>query len=142
MTFGEKMRLLRKRYELTQEELAVKIGTTIRAIRYYETDKRFPQKNILDKLALFFNVPIELLTDDSEIIELTKEEQFIERAKHDDRFKGKSNAQKFLERSKGLFAGGELSEEDKDALFESLAEIYFDAKKKATEKFTSKSNKK
>jgi hypothetical protein len=38
-----------------------------------------------------------------------------------------------------LFAGGELSEDDKDALFESLTEIYFDAKKKAKEKFSPKS---
>lgn len=143
MTFGEKLRLLRKRNGYTQEELAASVGTTIRAIRYYEADERFPQtKVLLEKFAELFNVSADILSDDKEEILLTKEEQFIEKAKHSDKFKGKSEAQKYLERSKGLFAGGELSEDDKDALFESLTEIYFDAKKRAKEKFTAKSNSK
>lgn len=95
----------------------------------------------MKKISELFDVSMDLLSDDKEELRLTKEEQFIERAKNDDKFKGKSDAQKFLERSKGLFAGGDLSEEDKDALFESLTEIYFDAKKRAREKFTPKSKK-
>lgn len=141
MTFGEKLRILRKRKGFTQADIAASIGTTIRAIRYYESNTKFPQQLILKKISELFEVSIDLLTDDKEEIHLSKEEQFIERAKHDDRFKGKSDAHKFLERSKGLFAGGELSEEDKDALFESLTEIYFDAKKKARDKFTPRSKK-
>lgn len=138
MTFGEKLRILRKRKGCTQADIAASIGTTIRAIRYYESNTKFPQQAILKKISELFNVSMDLLSDDKEELSLTKEEQFIERAKNDDKFKGKSDAQKFLERSKGLFAGGELSEEDKDALFESLTEIYFDAKKRAREKFTPK----
>ena len=117
------------------------IGVTMRAIRYYEADTKFPLEPVLKRISDLFEVSIDLLTHDKEEISLTKEEQFIERAKQDDKFKGKSHAQKFLESSKGLFAGGELSEHDKDALFESLTEIYFDAKKKAREKFTPKSKK-
>ena len=139
MTFGEKLRILRKRQGLTQADMAASIGTTMRAVRYYEADTKFPQQNTLNRICELFNVSTDLLTDDKEDIQLTKEELFIERAKHAYKFKGKSDAQRFLERSKGLFAGGDLSEEDKDALFESLTEIYFDAKKKAREKFTPRS---
>lgn len=139
MKFAEKLRLLRKRNGLTQGDVAEAIGTTMRSVRYYEADTKFPSEAHLKKIAGLFNVTIDLLTDDKEEIELTKEEQFIEKAKKDDRFKGKTDAERFLVRSKGLFAGGELSEDDKDALFESLTEIYFDAKKKAKEKFSPKS---
>lgn len=132
MQFKEKLRLLRKRAGISQTDFAKKLEITRRALIYYENGKRFPQKTeLIDKIADFFNVTSDFLTDDSESINLTKEEIFLEDAKSEDKLRGKSEAKKFLETTRGLFAGGELSEEDKDSLFEVLTEIYFDSKKKA-----------
>ena len=108
---------------------------------YYENGQRFPREaGLIDKIAAFFNVSSDFLTDDSESIAMTKEEIFLEEAKAEDKLRGKSEAKKFIETTKCLFAGGELSEEDKDALFEVLTEIYFDSKKKA-KKYGARKNK-
>ena len=132
MQFGEKIRLLRKRAGISQKDFAEQLGITRRALVYYENGQRFPREaELIDKIAGFFNVSSDFLTDDSESIAMTKEEIFLEEAKAEDKLRGKSEAKKFIETTKCLFAGGELSEEDKDALFEVLTEIYFDSKKKA-----------
>ena len=132
MQFGEKIRVLRKRIGISQKDFAEMIGITRRALVYYENSQRFPKESdIIDKIASYLNVTSDFLTDDSEEIAKTKEELFLEEAKTEDKFRGKNEARKFIDSTRGLFAGGELSEDDKDALFEVLTEIYFDSKKKA-----------
>jgi len=124
MQFGEKIRLLRKRAGISQKDFAEQLGITRRALVYYENGERFPREaELIDKIAGFFNVSSDFLTDDSESIAMTKEELFLEEAKAEDKLRGKSEAKKFIETTKCLFAGGELSEEDKDALFEVLTEM-------------------
>ena len=50
---------LRKRKGLTQKELAKELGVTYTAICYWETGKRFPRKELLDKLCAFFDCKID-----------------------------------------------------------------------------------
>ena len=45
-------------------------------------------------------------------------------------YKGKKGAEKLLADANALFAGGELAEEDKDALMFALQQSYIDAKRK------------
>ena len=132
MLFGDKVRILRKRAGIPQKDFAQMFGITARALLYYEKNERTPrEQELIDKIANFFEVSPELLTNENEQIAPTKEELFFEEAKKEDTLKGKTEARKYLERTRGMFAGGDLSEDDKDALFEVLTEIYFDAKKKA-----------
>ena len=42
---------------------------------------------------------------------------------------GKAQAKQIIENAQALFAGGELEEEDKEAFFRAITELYFDSKK-------------
>ena len=52
MTFGEKVRSLRKEKKMSQQELASMVGVSYRTIRSWEVEGRFPKQNVLyQKLA-------------------------------------------------------------------------------------------
>lgn len=56
---GEKINFLRKEGNLTQDELADKIGISKQALFNYENNKRLIPIDTLSDIANFFNVPIE-----------------------------------------------------------------------------------
>lgn len=55
MSFGSRLRELRKNSHLSQAELASKIGVSSMAISQYELDNRFPDYETLIKICRFFN---------------------------------------------------------------------------------------
>ncbi len=61
MTFGEKLRQLRVRSGLTQEQLAQKIYVTRTAISKWETDRGYPGIDSLKQLSEIFGVSIDYL---------------------------------------------------------------------------------
>jgi transcriptional regulator with XRE-family HTH domain len=61
MTFGECLTQLRKEFGMTQDELAKELGITRGSLSMYETDKRFPDKDILKSIADFFSVSTDYL---------------------------------------------------------------------------------
>ena len=138
MTIGEKIKLLRKRAGQTQAELAEMLDVTTRAVIYFEKDQRHPSEEVIQRLAEIYETSEEVLADDRRDLELTKEEKFIQRAKSEDTKRGKTEAEKFLEKCRVFFAGGSVSDEDMDLVFESLTEIFFDAKRKAKDKYGKK----
>ncbi|MBU2701743.1 transcriptional regulator with XRE-family HTH domain [Sporomusaceae bacterium BoRhaA] len=78
MSFGERLKYLRENRELTQRALAnlIKIGYSTLAM--YETNKRQPDFDILNKLASFFDVTTDYLlerTNDSK--PLTEKDKII-----------------------------------------------------------------
>ena len=135
MTVGEKIKLLRKRARMTQAKLAEILNVTTRSVIYYERNQRNPADDILEKVSELFDVPVDVLRDDRRSIELTKEERFIQRAKSEDQKRGKTEAERFLDKCRVFFAGGSVSEEDMNLVFESLTEIFFDVKRKAKVKY-------
>lgn len=138
MTIGEKIKLLRKRARMTQAELAEIISVTTRSVIYFEKNQRHPSEDVMTKLSEVFGVHEDILSDDHRDLELTKEEKFIQRAKSEDNKLGKTEAERFLEKCRVFFAGGSVSEDDMDLVFESLTEIFFDAKRKAKDKYGKK----
>ncbi len=138
MTIGEKIKLLRKRARMTQAELAEKLAVTTRAVIYFEKEQRHPSDDVMTKLSAVFDIPKDVLSDERRSLELTKEEKFIHRAKAEDLKRGKTEAERFLEKCHVFFAGGSVSNEDMDLVFESLTEIFFDAKRKAKESYGKK----
>ena len=64
MTFGEKIRQLRKRKNLTQGQLAKLIGTHESHIGRYEKDQTDPTSPAIRKLAEIFNVSTDYLLFD------------------------------------------------------------------------------
>lgn len=138
MSFGNKIKELRKQAGLSQQELAEKLGVTQKSICNYENDTRFPKgQNVIKGLADIFGVTVDYLlenTDNKDVI-FSNEDDFISSAKQEFGYKGKKEAENLLEKTATMLAGGDLSEEDKDAFFQSITEIYFDAKSKARKKY-------
>ena len=65
-TFGERLRELRKRRRLNRDELGDILGVSGNAITAYETGKRNPRKEVIDKICEYFDVRYDWLTGVSE----------------------------------------------------------------------------
>lgn len=61
MTFGEKIKELRKVQDWTQEELANKISTDKRQVSLYENDKYLPSIDTVINISKVFNISIDYL---------------------------------------------------------------------------------
>lgn len=60
-TFGERLRELRKNKNLTQEKLAEQLSVNRDALAKWETDRSYPDVNIIKELATFFEVTTDYL---------------------------------------------------------------------------------
>lgn len=70
MTFGKRLRRLRKEKGLTQKELGMKIGVGRTTISEYESGKIVPRQDGLVKLAEELNVTVDYLTCNHEVREI------------------------------------------------------------------------
>lgn len=61
--FGKKLKLLRERNGLTQEQLANKFNLLKSSISMYENDVRLPNVETIKDFANYFNVSIDYLMD-------------------------------------------------------------------------------
>ncbi len=113
MEFHEKLLQLRRRYSVSQTELAEAVGVSRKSIQFYESGERYPRHRVLEKLAEFFNVSIEYLT--------STEERYYDNS-------GAFSAANLVNEVTALFAGGSLSEEDKDLVMRVIQEAYWDSK--------------
>lgn len=130
MTFGEKVREARKKLNISQDDLSNKMGVSRRTVTSWETDKSFPRtRKVYEKLAETLDVPLNYLLSDDDAFVLDASEQFG--------YRGKKGAEKLVQELTGLFAGGELAEEDMDALAFAVQEAYIEAKKR-NKKYTPK----
>lgn len=62
-TLGEKIKILRKVNNLTQKELALKIGITASTITKYENGQLEPNIEVLNKIATTFNISVSTLIE-------------------------------------------------------------------------------
>lgn len=130
MTFGEKFKAERRKLGLTQQELANHLGLNRRMITRYENGLSFPRtRDAYKKIADFFGVDVNyLLSEDGEFV-LHASEQYGSR--------GMKQAQELLDGVSGLFAGGTLSEQDKDAVMRAIQDIYWESKARNVRKYAS-----
>ena len=121
MKFGDKLKKLRMEKNLTQEEVAKAVGITRRTYISYEQEGRYPRKRELyGKFAEVFDCPTDYL--------LAENEDFITSASEQYGTRGKHQAEELVAELSGMFAGGELSDEDKDAVMLALQKAYWDCK--------------
>ena len=129
MTFGEKVKNLRKNKGLNQTQLADAVGVSLRTVRGWEIEGRYPKKHDLyQKLADILSCDISYL--------MTEEEAFITEASEQFGNRGAKQAQQILEQAAAMFAGGELSDEDKTAFMDEIQSLYLDSKKTCKEIYT------
>lgn len=63
MSFGNRLRQLRKEKNLRQSDLATIINVNRATIGKYETDERFPDRKTLENIADYFQVSIDYLLE-------------------------------------------------------------------------------
>lgn len=130
MTFGEKVKNERNRLGLNQDELAKKIGVTRRVISSYENDSSRPRgTERYKKLAEALGVNINYL--------LSEDEAFIADVEDNYGRRGAKQAKELLAEVTGLFAGGEMADEDMREMVDAIQEAYLIAKKN-NKKYTPK----
>lgn len=130
MKIGDKIKESRKIAGLTQKELAERVNVTTRCIQYYEGNIRKPQTTeIIIKLAAALNVEVNYFLSERELEIMRENEMFLGEAESKYGKSGKAQAKQIIENAQALFAGGELEEEDKEAFFRAITELYFDSKK-------------
>lgn len=127
MTFKDKIEilLLRKGYKKT--EFAEKIGVTYRALANYLAGTRSPKKSIMNKIEEELEVTSSFLLDNNQSLVLNSEENFYYNCS--DKSSDSDKAMVFLQQAKKLFSENGLTEDDKQALFSCITEIYFNSKK-------------
>lgn len=130
MRCGEKMRRLREKAGLSQMSLAEALDISLRSLQRYEQGERLPGAQLMCKIADFFNTTSEQMLGDEDL--------FIEKAAalgaHSRR-----QAEELVAQVGGLFAGGSLSDKDKDAVMQAIMTAYWDAKA-ANKKYAGKDN--
>ena len=135
MEIGDKIRAARKRAGFTQKELAAKVEVTTRCIQYYESNIRKHQTTeMIIKLAAALGEDVNYFLSDRELEIMRENEMFLGEAESKYGKSGKAQAKQIIENAQALFAGGELAEEDKEAFFQAITELYFDSKKNNTKK--------
>ena len=128
--FCEKVKEARTKAGLKQDEFAKAIGVSLRTVSNYEAGTRYPKKReTYYKMAEVLKVDVNYL--------LTDDEEFLLNAESKYGSKGARQAKKLMAEVTGLFAGGELADEDLDEMMKGIQEAYWIAKEK-NKKYTPK----
>jgi transcriptional regulator with XRE-family HTH domain len=128
MTLPEKLEILIKRKGVTKTGIAEMAGITYRALSNYISGGRNPRPKILAKLAGILDTTPEFLTNDSQRIVLSSSERFAFNA--DSPETAVKVGLTLLDDARKLFSGysAKLTDNDKQALFACISEVYFNAK--------------
>lgn len=123
MRFGEKLRKLRRDNHLTQAELAKRAGLGLKTITNYEKGATYPQDRRV------YGVLAEILGTSADYLH-NENDDFVAMAGKEFGYRGRVGAEKLVSELTGLFAGGEMAEEDMDELMLAIQEAYVDAKRR------------
>ncbi len=130
MKLSEKLFELRTKKGYSQKDVAEAAGITRRTYIGYEAEGKHPKsRETYVSLAYVLGCDVEYLLDDNAEFVIKAADQYGRR--------GKDQAEQLVRQLSGLFAGGELSEEDKDAVMISLQKAYF-VSKEINKKYTPK----
>ena len=76
MTFGERLKLLRKEKDFSQEDLGKKVGVARTSVANYETNRNYPTSEILEKLSDVFCVSVDYLLGRTDIRKIREDFSF------------------------------------------------------------------
>lgn len=136
-TFSEKVKDARLQLGLSQTQLGDAVGISLRAIVSYEKGEKKPRPGTMLKLAKALGVSVKFLSDDTceNPMEDIEKDGYIEEAREKYGAKGARDVDKLLADNAALFAGDELSQEQKDAFFQAVMTAYVTCKEEAKAKF-------
>jgi len=142
-TFADKIKDSRGLAGMTQDELGQAVGVSGRAIQTYERGEKKPRQGTLLRLAKALKVSVRYLKDDNclnPLEDIEMDEYIMEASEHYGK-KGADDVQELLTRNAALFAGGELSDEQKDDFFQGVLKAYLICKEEAKKRYTTNANK-
>lgn len=84
MTFGEKIKICRKAFDITQEQLADRLQTTKQVVSRYESGQRVPKLTAALDYAKALNIPYPLLIDPSVPFCIWEDYSYLEDYEHGD----------------------------------------------------------
>lgn len=127
--FSRRVRELREEKNLKQEQLAERLGVSQSTITHWERAKGIAPPPMLVKLAREFNVSVDYLIGRTDIRHPRIPEWYTK--KHGDI--PKEDMREYLDYMKAtvmdqvriLFANGQFHEEDREALFRDISEIFW-----------------
>lgn len=136
-SFADKVKDARAELGLSQAQLSEQIGVSVRSVQLYEQGVKKPRQSTTLKLAKALKVSVRFLTDDEceNPLEDIEKDGYIEEARERYGASGARDMNALLEANAALFAGGELSQAEKDAFFEAVMKAYITCKEEAREKF-------
>ena len=126
MKFAEKLKAARLQAGLSQEKLSTELGVTKRTIINYENGQTLPPTALLPKISKLFGVTIAAL--------ITEEEEFVALANERSGSRGAREAEALINEVSGLFAGGTLSDDEKDTVMRAIQNAYWIAKDESKRK--------
>lgn len=126
MRFGQKVRLLRTKKRLSQTELGDMCGLSLRTIRNYEVDGRYPkQREIYSKLAYALDCSVNYL--------LSEEEELFENENQEPNYDVLTDMDALAKDIRTFFNRDDIPEIVKDSLMQKLQDAYWKAKEKKRE---------
>jgi len=137
VTIGDKVRYLRQSKNMTLAALSRASGLSDRAIRYIENNERTPGVDAIRKLAAALDVGTDYFMEEDLLQQELQKEEVLAQAKEKYGSRGMAQARAVYESAKGLYAGGRLNEDEKDAFRDLMMEIFFETKEEA-KKYTPK----
>lgn len=129
MKFSERLKKFREEQGLTQVQLSELTGITTRQIQKYEGGQARPRLDAAEKIAKALNISADELLGNADML--------IAQAKEKYGARGAKQAQQLTEEVTGLFAGGEMAEEDMDIMMRAIQDAYWIAKEN-NKKYTPK----
>jgi len=106
------------------------LGISKRTIINYESGVTLPPSDKLSLIAKYFGVSADSL--------ISEEEEFVSAAYEQGGSKSAREARTLVEGITGLFAGGKLSDDEKDAVMKAIQNAYWIAKEENKRKYTPK----
>ena len=123
MEFKDRLKEQRRFLGLSQEELAKKAGVTGRTVQNYELGTRAPQNiDIVSKLATALETSVEYLLGNEGIL--------VVEARQKGGYRSARDIHALVNELTGLFAGGEIDEDEKDGIMAALNQAYWISKEK------------
>lgn len=136
-SFADKVKDARISLGFSQAQLAGEINISARSVQAYERGEKKPRAAMLAKLAKALKVSVRFLSDDeceNPMADIEKD-TYIEKARERYGAEGALDINRLLADNTALFAGGELSQAQKDAFFEAVMTAYVTCKEEAKARY-------
>ena len=132
MLLGEKLEILINRKQISKTEFAERIGITYRGLANYLNGSRKPKKEVLERISEELGTSVDFLTNNNRNLILNSKERFIFNSTSDSN--SVREAAEYLEKGRQIFECKTMSQEDKQALFSCITEMYFNSTKTEEDK--------